>query len=71
MSVTNSRSKRVRLRPLFSGHVFVNAMAVATSFVCKVRKEQLNENNEGELTATRKRKQEHCQRSADPLTQNT
>ncbi|KAM3186987.1 hypothetical protein ACTXT7_003222 [Hymenolepis weldensis] len=45
-------------------------LKVATSFTCKVGKE-LNENNGNELAATRKRKQEHCQRSADSLTQNT
>ncbi|VUZ40953.1 unnamed protein product [Hymenolepis diminuta] len=39
---------------------------VATSFVCKVRKGLLNENNGGELATTRKRKV-HCQRSADSL----
>ncbi|KAM3177028.1 hypothetical protein ACTXT7_005329 [Hymenolepis weldensis] len=40
---------------------------VATSFVCKVRKKLLNENNADELAATRKRKQEHGQRSVDSL----
>ncbi|KAM3184222.1 hypothetical protein ACTXT7_008810 [Hymenolepis weldensis] len=38
-----------------------------TSFVCKVRKGLLNENNGDELAVTRKRK-EHCQRSADLFT---
>ncbi|KAM3170934.1 hypothetical protein ACTXT7_017615 [Hymenolepis weldensis] len=41
-------------------------LKVARSFVCKVRKKLLNENNEDELAATRMRK-EHCQRSADSL----
>ncbi|VUZ49918.1 unnamed protein product [Hymenolepis diminuta] len=40
----------------------------ATSFPCRVRKELLNEKNGDELTTTRKRKQRHCQRSADSLT---
>ncbi|KAM3175904.1 hypothetical protein ACTXT7_007586 [Hymenolepis weldensis] len=39
-------------------------LKVSRSFVCKVRKDPLNENNEDELTATRKKK-EYCQRSAD------
>ncbi|KAM3182034.1 hypothetical protein ACTXT7_013213 [Hymenolepis weldensis] len=39
---------------------------VAISYLCKVRKELLNENNGDELATTRKRKQ-HCQRSADSL----
>ncbi|VUZ53522.1 unnamed protein product [Hymenolepis diminuta] len=47
---------------------------VTTSFVCKIRKELLNENNGDEL-ATMRKKKEHCQRSADSLlqllTQNT
>ncbi|VDL59845.1 unnamed protein product [Hymenolepis diminuta] len=38
----------------------------ATSFVCEVRRELLNESNGDELGATGKRKQ-HCQRSADSL----
>ncbi|KAM3185067.1 hypothetical protein ACTXT7_007104 [Hymenolepis weldensis] len=37
---------------------------VAISFVCKVRKELLNEKNGDELALMRKRKQEHCQRPA-------
>ncbi|VUZ39878.1 unnamed protein product [Hymenolepis diminuta] len=40
------------------------SLQVATSFVCEVIKELLNENNGDELAAMRKRKQEHCQRSA-------
>ncbi|VUZ49818.1 unnamed protein product, partial [Hymenolepis diminuta] len=43
-------------------------LKVPTSFVCKVRKE-LNENNADELATSKKRK-EHCQRSAQLLTQN-
>ncbi|VUZ43352.1 unnamed protein product [Hymenolepis diminuta] len=46
----------------------VRFLKVATSFVCKAREKSLNENNGDELTTTRKRKQEHCQSSADPLT---
>ncbi|VUZ46894.1 unnamed protein product [Hymenolepis diminuta] len=42
-------------------------LEAATSLVCKVRKEPLNEGNGGELAATSRRKQ-HCQRSADLLT---
>ncbi|VUZ39869.1 unnamed protein product [Hymenolepis diminuta] len=42
-------------------------LQVATSFVCTVRKELLNEINGDELTAMGKRKQEHCQRSANQL----
>ncbi|VUZ43033.1 unnamed protein product [Hymenolepis diminuta] len=42
-------------------------LKVTTSFDRKVRKELLNENKGDELTATRKRRQEHCQRSADSL----
>ncbi|KAM3176024.1 hypothetical protein ACTXT7_007324 [Hymenolepis weldensis] len=38
--------------------------------LCNVRRELLNENNGGELAATRKGK-EHCQRFADSLTQTT
>ncbi|VUZ45896.1 unnamed protein product, partial [Hymenolepis diminuta] len=40
-------------------------LKVARSSVWKIRKELLNENKGGELAATRKRKQEHFQRSAD------
>ncbi|KAM3177360.1 hypothetical protein ACTXT7_004680 [Hymenolepis weldensis] len=39
-------------------------LKVSRSFVYKVRKDLMNENNEDELTATRKKK-EYCQRSAD------
>ncbi|KAM3186981.1 hypothetical protein ACTXT7_003216 [Hymenolepis weldensis] len=42
-------------------------LKLATFFVCKVGKE-LTENDRGELAAMRKRKQEHCQSSADSLT---
>ncbi|VUZ42438.1 unnamed protein product, partial [Hymenolepis diminuta] len=44
----------------------IRFLKVATSFVCKVGKE-LNGNNGDELVAMRKRKQEHCRRSADLL----
>ncbi|VUZ49491.1 unnamed protein product [Hymenolepis diminuta] len=37
---------------------------VATSYLCKIREALLNENNEDELAAMRKRKQ-HCQHSDD------
>ncbi|KAM3171004.1 hypothetical protein ACTXT7_017476 [Hymenolepis weldensis] len=40
-------------------------LKVARSFLWKVRKELLNENNGAGLAATRKIKQEYCQRSAD------
>ncbi|KAM3179340.1 hypothetical protein ACTXT7_000741 [Hymenolepis weldensis] len=40
-------------------------LKVAKSFVCKVRKELLNESNRNESAATGKRK-EHCQHSIDP-----
>ncbi|KAM3185674.1 hypothetical protein ACTXT7_005896 [Hymenolepis weldensis] len=39
-------------------------LKVARSIVCKVRKELLDEKNGDDLAATRKRKQEHCRRSA-------
>ncbi|KAM3186473.1 hypothetical protein ACTXT7_004268 [Hymenolepis weldensis] len=45
-------------------------LKVTTSSVCKVRKELPNENNGVELTTTRERKQEHCQRSARSLTKS-
>ncbi|KAM3171948.1 hypothetical protein ACTXT7_015552 [Hymenolepis weldensis] len=41
-------------------------LKVSTSYICKVR-EELDENHEGELAVMRRRKQEHCQRSADLL----
>ncbi|VUZ57098.1 unnamed protein product [Hymenolepis diminuta] len=40
---------------------------VNTPFVCKVRKEMVNEINGVELAATRKRTQKHYQRSAHSL----
>ncbi|VUZ39325.1 unnamed protein product [Hymenolepis diminuta] len=41
-------------------------LQVVRSFVCVVRKNQ-NESSGEELVATRKRRQEHCQRSSDRL----
>ncbi|KAM3171269.1 hypothetical protein ACTXT7_016955 [Hymenolepis weldensis] len=55
------KSKRRKLK-------IVRFLKVATSFIYKARKEPVNENDGDELGATRKRKQEHCQRSADSLT---
>ncbi|KAM3186741.1 hypothetical protein ACTXT7_003711 [Hymenolepis weldensis] len=42
-------------------------LKVGTSFVCKVRKELVNEKNGDELATTRKRKQGHCLLSTDSL----
>ncbi|VUZ47479.1 unnamed protein product [Hymenolepis diminuta] len=69
-TITNEMRKEaviVSIKAKYSNLGIARSVKVATSYVCKVRKELLNENNGDELAATSKRKQ-HCQRSADSLT---
>ncbi|KAM3185975.1 hypothetical protein ACTXT7_005275 [Hymenolepis weldensis] len=69
-TITNDMKKHavtqiVSIKAKQSNLEIARFLKVATSFVCKVRKE-LNENNGDELATTSKRKP-HCQRSANSL----
>ncbi|VUZ53162.1 unnamed protein product [Hymenolepis diminuta] len=68
-TITNdmkTHSLIVSMKAKHSSLEITRFLKVNRSFVCKVRKEPLNENNGDELVVIRKRK-EHCQRSADSL----
>ncbi|VUZ39049.1 unnamed protein product [Hymenolepis diminuta] len=60
----------VSLKAKHSNQEIARFLQGAISFVCKVRRGQLNQNNGDKLATTWKRK-EHCQRSAGSLIQNT
>ncbi|KAM3180634.1 hypothetical protein ACTXT7_015909 [Hymenolepis weldensis] len=72
-SITNEMRRHaviVSIKAKYRNLEIARFLLIATAFVCEVRKALLNDKNRDELASTGKRK-EHCQRSANPLTQNT